>query len=157
MSPKPRTSALLWSGLALLGLGLAQAVAVGLAPSAPWTQGIDDAWRQLVGVGAESGAHGWILPLFFHHLGGPIGGLVLMILVPAVLAIIGRWRTALFLVAAQLAGPGLVSQTLKNLVDRPRPAADVEQGLYGPLYLVDHGSFPSGHSMMPPATWSPAR
>ncbi|MGO7983606.1 phosphatase PAP2 family protein, partial [Rhizobium johnstonii] len=35
----------------------------------------------------------------------------------------------------------------KNLVHRPRPAADIENGLFGPLFSVDHGSFPSGHSI----------
>ena len=41
----------------------------------------------------------------------------------------------------------LVSQLTKNLVHRPRPATDIENGLFGPLFSVDHGSFPSGHSV----------
>ena len=45
-------------------------------------------------------------------------------------------------------GSGLFSQGMKNLVDRPRPAADETLGLFGPLFTVDHGSFPSGHAVI---------
>jgi undecaprenyl-diphosphatase len=70
-----------------------------------------------------------------------------LIVVPLLLAAFGRWRSALFVVALHFVGPGLVSQLAKNLVDRPRPAADEAAGLYGPLFTVDHGSFPSGHTV----------
>lgn len=141
-----RSSGLLWTGVVLLVVVLAQAVAVLVNPSNPWTQGFDDAVRQIVGVGPKSHAYSWLFPMFFQHLGQPPGMISLGLAFPLLLALIGRWRTALFVLSVLLAAPGLVSQLLKNLADRPRPAADTALGLYGPLFQVDHGSFPSGHA-----------
>ena len=38
-------------------------------------------------------------------------------------------------------------------VDRPRPVDDLANGLLGPLFPVDHGSFPSGHAVSANAHW----
>ncbi|MGB3730410.1 phosphatase PAP2 family protein [Microbacterium sp.] len=143
----PRTRGLLWAGIVLLVVVGLHGIAVAADPAAPWTQGLDDAWRRMIGVGPDSGAYTWFLPMFFQHLGQLPGMGVLMLILPIVLAAVGRWRTALFVLAVQLAGPGLVSQALKNTVNRPRPATDQAMGLYGPLFPVDHGSFPSGHAV----------
>ncbi|WP_426621344.1 phosphatase PAP2 family protein [Microbacterium sp. As-52] len=144
-SPRPRW--MLWTALGLLAVFVALAVGVLAAPDAPWTQGLDDLWRRGVGVGPESTLPGFVLAQMFQHLGQLPGAVLMMILLPLVLSLMGRWRSALFVIAVQLAGPGLLSQLTKNLVDRPRPAEDVAGGLFGPLVQVDHGSFPSGHSV----------
>lgn len=143
----PRHRGLLWAGVVMLAIVLLQAAAVAAAPNAPWTQGIDDAWRRMIGVGPDSGAYTWFLPMLFQELGQLPGLMLMFLVVPIVLVVLGRWRTALFALALQLAGPGLMSQGLKNIVNRPRPAADAAAGLYGPLFTVDHGSFPSGHNV----------
>ena len=142
-----RPAALLWWSVGLFAAFAAMGLIVAQNVDAPFTQGFDDWWRSIVGAAPDGGAHTWALPMFFQHLGGMWGGLVTLILLPAAFAIIGRWRSALFLVTIGLAGPGLVSQLTKNLVNRPRPAVDEALGLFGPLYSVDHGSFPSGHAM----------
>lgn len=144
---QPRTRGLLITSLVLLAVVGAQAVAVTSAPNSPWTQGVDDAWRSAVGVGHDSGAYTWALPMFFQQLGQLPGVVALFLLLPIALFIVGRWRSALFVMAVQFAAPGLVSQLLKNTVNRPRPAADEAAGLFGPLFTVDHGSFPSGHAV----------
>ena len=138
---------MLWTALGLLAVFAALAVGVAVAPEAPWSQGLDDLWRGGVGVGPESTLPGFALAQMFQHLGQLPGAVLMMILLPLVLVLIGRWRSALFVIAVQLAGPGLLSQLTKNLVDRPRPAEDAAAGLFGPLVQVDHGSFPSGHSV----------
>lgn len=144
---RPRTPGLLRTGLLPLAIVAAQAIAVAVNPSAPWSQGIDDAWREMIGVGPDSGAYTWFLPMLFQALGQLPGAIALMLLLPIGLIIVGRWRSALFVLAVQLAAPGLVSQLLKNTVNRPRPAANGAEGLFAPLLQVDHGSFPSGHSV----------
>lgn len=138
---------MLWTALGLLAVFAALAVGVAVAPEAPWSQGLDDLWRSGFGVGPESTLPGFALTQMFQHLGQLPGAVLMMILLPLVLVLIGRWRSALFVIAVQLAGPGLLSQLTKNLVDRPRPADDTAAGLFGPLVQVDHGSFPSGHSV----------
>ncbi|GAA3939283.1 phosphatase PAP2 family protein [Microbacterium soli] len=147
MNAARRPRALLVWGIALLVLVCAQSAAVAASVHSPWTQGVDDAWRSLIGVGPQSDVHTGLVPMLFQHLGQLPGIVLMMLIVPILLAVLGRWRSALFVLAVQLAGPGLVSQLLKNLVNRPRPAADEAAGLYGPLFLVDHGSFPSGHAV----------
>lgn len=143
----PRSRSLLIAGLVLLALFVAMGIAVFADPHAPWTQSLDDAWRAAVGVGPSSPLPGSPVAMFFEGLGSLPGFVVMAILLPIGLVIARRWRSALFVFAVQLAGPGLVSQLAKNIVDRPRPAADAAAGLYGPLFTVDHGSFPSGHAV----------
>ncbi|MFK3677883.1 phosphatase PAP2 family protein [Microbacterium sp. NPDC090218] len=138
---------MLWTALGLLAVFAALAVGVVVAPDAPWSQGLDDLWRSGFGVGPESTLPEFALAQMFQHLGQLPGAVLMMLLLPLALVLIGRWRSALFVIAVQLAGPGLLSQLTKNLVDRPRPAEDAAAGLFGPLVQVDHGSFPSGHSV----------
>lgn len=142
-----RPRALLWTSLALFGVFALLAAGVLAAPESPWTQALDDAWRGLLGVGPDSVLPGSVVALLFQNLGALPGFALMMLLLPLGLVAAGRWRSALFVIAVQLAGPGLLSQLTKNLVDRPRPAADEAAGLFGPLVMVDHGSFPSGHAV----------
>lgn len=120
------------------------AATVAVNPANPFTQAIDDAWRRLVGSdhGPESGP----VPMFFQYLGEGPGALVFAIILPVALLITRRWRSALFIFAGLVAST-FVSQLTKNLVNRPRPAEDLDNGLFGPLFSVDHGSLPSGHSV----------
>lgn len=139
-----RPRGMLIAGVATLAVFALFAIHVAVDPEHPFTQGLDDAWRRLVGsdYGPETGA----FPMFFQFLGEGPGALLLLIVIPALLFIVRRWRSALFFISAN-AATILVSQLTKNLVHRPRPAIDVENGLFGPLFSVDHGSFPSGHSV----------
>ena len=147
-SPRPpRPLAMLWWSLGLVAAFALMGLLVAQDAAAPFTQPLDDWWRGLVGVGPDSGLYPSALPMFFQHLGEGPGALVGMILIPGALAFVGRWRSALFFLTVTLVGPGLFSQGMKNLVDRPRPAADETLGLFGPLFRVDHGSFPSGHAV----------
>lgn len=141
-----RPIALLWWALGLLAAFILMGIAVALYPDAPFTQAIDDAWRAAVGVGSDSLAYTWFGPMFFQFL-GEAPGAIAMLLIPIALAVVGRWRSGLFFLSAALLSMGLYSQGMKNLVHRPRPAADAALGLYGPLFQVDHGSFPSGHAV----------
>jgi len=138
---------MLWWALGLLAVFVAMGIAIAPDPSAPFTQPLDDAWRAVVGVGPDSGAYTWFVPMFFQQLGELPGVIVTVVVLPLALVAVGRWRSALFFVSVTAFGPGLLSQAMKNLVDRPRPAADPTLGLFGPLFSVDHGSFPSGHSI----------
>ena len=138
---------MLWTALGLLVVFVALALGVLAAPNAPWSQAWDDLWRRAVGVGPDSWMPTFALAQLFQHLGQLPGAVLMMILLPLTLVLVGRWRSALFVLAVQLAGPGLLSQLTKNLVDRPRPVEDSAAGLFGPLVQVDHGSFPSGHSV----------
>lgn len=142
-----RPRALLWTGIALLTVFVAQGIAVAVNPTQPWTQGLDDTWRGMTGVGPDSDVAFGALSSLFQNIGGLPGLATAMLIVPAILALVGRWRTMLFVIAVQFAGPGLVSQLAKNIVSRPRPTEDPAAGLFGPLVMVDHGSFPSGHAM----------
>lgn len=142
-----RSRPLLWASLGLLAVFALLGAGVAVSPESPWSQGLDDAWRAFVGVGPDSSLPGTPFAEFFQQIGAIPGFVVMMLVLPLLLVGIGRWRSALFVVAVQLAGPGLLSQLTKNLVDRPRPAADEAAGLFGPLVMVDHGSFPSGHAV----------
>jgi len=141
-----RPRALLFIGL----IGLALFVAFGLAVfqdvEQPFTQPLDDAWRRLVGASGLDQVS-WAVPMLLQYLGELPGAVLTLLLIPAWLFIVRRWRSALFFLTAELAGSVVVSQLTKNLVDRPRPADDLANALFGPLFSVDHGSFPSGHAV----------
>ncbi|QKJ20605.1 phosphatase PAP2 family protein [Microbacterium hominis] len=141
-----RPRALLWWALGLTAAFAAMGMIVALDAEAPFTQATDDAWRLIVGASPESTMYLAPFAMFYQFIGGP-GSLLLVAGLPLVLAVIGRWRSALFVVAATMTSMGLYSQGMKNLVDRPRPAADEALGLFGPLFEVDHGSYPSGHAV----------
>ncbi|MHA7132683.1 phosphatase PAP2 family protein [Oerskovia turbata] len=145
---EPRPRALLWWALGLLAAFALMGLVVAQNAASPFTQPLDDWWRALVGASPDDALPRSAAAMFFQHLGEGPGALVGMILIPGALAIVGRWRSALFFLTVTLVGPGLYSQGMKNLVDRPRPAPDEALGLFGPLFRVDHGSFPSGHAVM---------
>ena len=142
-----RPVALLVWALALLAAFAVMGLLVALSAEGPFTQPVDDWWRRIVGAAPDGGSHTWFLPMFFQHLGEAPGALFMVILLPAGLAVVGRWRSALFVFASCMVALGLYSQGMKNLVDRARPAADDALELFGPLFEVDHGSFPSGHAV----------
>lgn len=141
-----RPRILLWIGLAGLAVFVIFAASVAANPTSPFTQGMDDAWRRLIGASSVDAAEG-PFPMFFQHFGQIPGAVLTLILIPAWLFIIRRWRSAVFFLTAEIVGNFGVSQLTKNLVDRPRPADDIAAGLFGPLFQVDHGSLPSGHSV----------
>ncbi|MFF2370459.1 phosphatase PAP2 family protein [Agromyces sp. NPDC058110] len=145
-SASRRSRAMLVTGLVGLALFVVFGFAVVQDVDAPFTQPLDDAWRALVGASSVD-AVSWAVPMFFQYLGELPGFTLVLLLVPIWLFVIRRWRSALFWITAQLVGNFGVSQVTKNLVDRPRPADDLVNGLYGPLFSVDHGSFPSGHAV----------
>ncbi|GAA2449436.1 phosphatase PAP2 family protein [Agromyces soli] len=142
-----RPRALLVLGLSGLAVFVAFAFAVAANVEQPFTQPFDDAWRAFVGLAPGTGGESWALPMFFQYLGELPGAVLTILLIPIWLFVVRRWRSALFFLAAEFGGTLLVSQLVKNLVDRPRPADDVAANLFGPLFQVDHGSFPSGHSV----------
>ncbi|MFJ2773825.1 phosphatase PAP2 family protein [Streptomyces sp. NPDC087300] len=131
----PRPSGRLALGAVLL---LLVPVAVGLFirpdVTRPPFQGLDDTWLRWMG-GPHDGALR-IVADALNWFGGPAGSLVPLLAIVA-LCVLRRWRSALFVLFSVLATQ-LVVQSLKHLVDRPRPEH--------PLITVDHGSFPSGHA-----------
>lgn len=142
-----RPRALLITGVTGLALFVLFAVAVVADVENPFTQPIDNAWRAVFGSGPEAGQASWAVPMFFQYLGELPGAVLTILIIPAWLFIVRRWRSALFFLSAEFGGSLVVSQLTKNLVDRPRPAEDLANDLFGPLFAVDHGSFPSGHAV----------
>jgi membrane-associated phospholipid phosphatase len=128
-----RSRPLLVAGIFTLAVFAMLAVVVSLDVAAPVFQPIDAWWHELV-AGPRPEA-----PLFLAQalnvFGGPMG-LPVHLAILAALLVLRRWWSALFFVSVFL-GSSLVSQIVKNLVDRPRPL--------DPMIIVDHGSFPSGH------------
>jgi membrane-associated phospholipid phosphatase len=138
-------TALLVTGLLGLVIVVAYGIHVAVDPADPLTQGPDDAWR------AHNGARTLVmspLVMLFQQLGRWPGVGLIAVVIPAVLTVRGRWRSGLFLILGYGIVPYAVCFVLKNLVDRPRPAPDAALGLPGPLVSVDHGSYPSGHSIV---------
>ena len=145
-SASKRPGALLVTGLIGLALFTVFGVTVFQNVDAPLTQPLDDAWRRLVGASGLDQVS-WAVPMVFQYLGELPGAVLTILLIPIWLFIVRRWRSAVFFLTAELVGSVVVSQLTKNLVDRPRPAEDLANGLFGPLFSVDHGSFPSGHAV----------
>jgi len=135
----PRPIGMLWAAAAALAVFAAGGVAV------PVLGPVDDWWRSLVGSAPGDAAASGAVPMFFQYLGQAPGTLGLIVVLPLALAAFGRWRSGLFVASSGLFTVVFLSQGMKSLVDRPRPAADAALGLYGPLVGVDHGSYPSGH------------
>lgn len=69
-------------------------------------------------------------------IGGPDGATVIVAVSCAVLLVVRRWRTALYIALAEACGSAC-SQLVKHVVMRHRPPH--------PLVSADLGSFPSGH------------
>lgn len=139
-----RPRLLLIIGIVLLVVFGIFAALVAADPTHPFTQGLDDAWRRF--IGGKPGDENGVLQTIFQELGQIGGAVVFALLLPIFLLLIRRWRSALFVLSGFM-GTALLSQLVKNLVNRPRPAEDLADGLYGPLVRVDHGSLPSGHAV----------
>jgi undecaprenyl-diphosphatase len=140
----PATWAVVLSAV-LVAAVICGGVLVALGGGEPPWQGLDDTWRARVGsAGPEDG----ILVAVVQQVGRWPGiGLVAGVL-PVVLALRGRWRSGLYVILGYGVVPYVCCFVIKNLVDRPRPPHDSAAGLYGPLVAVDHGSYPSGHSIV---------
>ncbi|MCP3818486.1 phosphatase PAP2 family protein [Streptomyces sp. A3M-1-3] len=99
----------------------------------PPFQSLDERWLTWMG-GPHDGLYAAGAAVL-NWFGGPLG-----VVIPVALLIFliarKRWWSLLYLLTTYTANI-VVVQTLKNLVDRPRPE--------NPLVRVDHGSFPSGH------------
>lgn len=141
--PKP----LLWWALVLLGAFFIAGAVIAVNVESPFPQGLDDWWRPLVGQAPDSTFYLTVLPMLFQYIGETQGAVLTLLVIPGLLAAVGRWRSALFFLSSILLGPLLISQLVKNVVHRPRPAVDETAALYSPLFITDHGSFPSGHAV----------
>ncbi|WP_405977134.1 phosphatase PAP2 family protein [Streptomyces sp. NBC_00158] len=133
--PAHRTAGVLPLGLLLAGATALLTAVVRADPARPPFQGPDERWLDLMG-----GPHGGIpaaAAAFLNWFGGP-AGIVVPLALLAHLLLRRRWWSACCFLTAYLGANLLVVQTLKRLVDRPRPE--------NPLVRVDHGSFPSGHA-----------
>jgi membrane-associated phospholipid phosphatase len=109
-------------------------LAHGPAGAAHAVQVLDGDWQRWAGATGEQGpAHRLALVLNFF---GTPPGKVLALALTVPLLVLRRWWAALYFWTG-IALAATVSQGVKNLVDRPRPA--------GTLVPVDHGSLPSGH------------
>ncbi|MDH6194046.1 membrane-associated phospholipid phosphatase [Mycobacterium frederiksbergense] len=129
-----RPPGLLISGVVLLALGVVEAAIIASNVLAPPWQGMDYSWRQTM-----EGSRDGTLTAFARivdFVGGPVGGIVILLALIGVFVYRGRQHAALFLAVGTVATT-VVAQVTKKIVDRPRPL--------DPLVRVDHGSFPSGH------------
>jgi len=145
VAPRRRPSPMLWWTLGLIAAFLLMAISVAATPSAPFPQPLDDWWRGLVGASPDSGLYRTAIPSFFQSMGEAGGYGTAVLASVLVLLIAGRWRSALFFLSSAAVASLVFAQATKKLVSRPRPSADEVLGLYGPIFEVDHGSFPSGH------------
>ncbi|MET9855923.1 phosphatase PAP2 family protein [Streptomyces sp. NPDC006450] len=130
-----RRAGTLTLGIALLGSAAALALVVRGNVTRPPFQGLDDHW--LTWMGGPHDGFPSVVATLLNWFGGPVGAVVPLALL-FFLAVRRRWVSAGFLFLVYMAGNMLVVQSLKHLVDRPRPE--------NPLVRVDHGSFPSGHA-----------
>ncbi|WP_328296741.1 phosphatase PAP2 family protein [Streptomyces sp. NBC_00435] len=130
-----RSTGMLALGAGLLGSAAVLALVVRQDVTRPPFQDFDDRW--LTWMGGPHEGFPSAVAAGLNWFGGPLGSVVPLALL-LLLVVRRRWVSAGFLFAAYMAGNMLVVQSLKHLVDRPRPA--------DPLVRVDHGSFPSGHA-----------
>jgi len=147
-----------------VGLGVLAVMTMLMAPDTRNSvfQPLDDWWRGVVGSApTDPLVHSWVA-MFFQHLGMTVGTIILAIVIPIAFIAVGRWRTGLYQLACMALGAGALTQIIKKSVERPRPAAGVlgsglapdggsgggpsGHELWGPVFSVDVGSFPSGHS-----------
>ncbi|WP_326586419.1 phosphatase PAP2 family protein [Streptomyces sp. NBC_01294] len=125
----------LLAGLLLLGAAGLSALVVRSDVADPPFQELDERWLVWMG-GPHEGLYR-AAATALDWFGGPVGALVPLSLL-ILLLVRRRWASVGFLLTVYFGGNMLVVQSLKHLVDRPRPA--------DPLVRVDHGSFPSGHA-----------
>lgn len=109
-----RSRPLLWTSFGLLMLFVLLGIGVAVSPASPWTQGLDDAWRGLVGVGPESSLPASPLARLFQEIGALPGFAVMMILLPLI-PVSAVWARRIWLVVGALLAIGIVWQrTLIN-------------------------------------------
>ncbi|SFR45326.1 undecaprenyl-diphosphatase [Microbacterium azadirachtae] len=122
--------------LGLVGVAVTLVTAVVLATSPSLIVSLDDAWNLEMVEWRNPVLTGWALVM--NVLGGGWVATILVPLLIAVLAWIGRgWRGVVFALVAFVFSAGLV-QLVKRALGRDRP-----QDL---LIASDFGSFPSGHT-----------
>ncbi len=119
-----RPRALLAAGCILLALFVLLGVAVAAAVEAPFSQHIDDWWRGIIGASPDSVFHTTPIPMLFQYLGELPGAVLMFLAIPLGLTLFGRWRSALFFASSWAASMVVVTQLIKRVVDRPRPALD---------------------------------
>lgn len=128
-------SAQLWWGsgvlLAAVALGVALTASGPARPSA-----LDSAWNDLM-IHARPDLLVGFARVMNVVGGGWVAGVIAPLCIAAVLLIVRRWRSAVFLLVALVASAGMV-QVLKRVFGRARPEEM--------LVLSDFGSFPSGHT-----------
>lgn len=134
--PATRPLGLLISGVVLLILGIVEAAIIMSNVITPPWQSLDDSWRRTMESSREGALTGFAKVVDF--LGGPIGSIAILLLLIGVFLYRKRPRAAVFIAAGTVA-TSVVAQVVKKIVDRPRPL--------DPLVRVDHGSFPSGHTV----------
>ncbi len=124
-------------GIVLLGLGAALAAVIAARPVRPPFQGLDQAWLSAIKHTRDPALTE--LAKILSLIGGPAGTAVIAAAAALYLWIARQRRVAaIFLITTLLLRAG-VSDLVKHLVERPRPA--------GALVAADFGSFPSGHVM----------
>ncbi|WP_104090812.1 phosphatase PAP2 family protein [Arthrobacter sp. GMC3] len=133
LNPQPLPARTLWAiSLPALALLLAGALVVRLTHNAPFFQGMDNAWYQLM----LSSRTPWLTSVnrVLDFLGND--GMVIYAVLLFLVLLLRHRRLAFFTAGANL-GALLVTQLIKFLVARPRPLDR--------LVNVDSGSYPSGH------------
>ena len=125
---------MLVAGILLLACAAAFAGVMRADLHDPPVAGLDHAWLSWVAT-TRNGA---LTDLFkvLSVIGGPVGATIIVAVLCAVLLVVGRWRTALYIALAEASGSAC-SQLVKHAVLRHRPPH--------PLVTADLGSFPSGH------------
>lgn len=129
-----RPTGLLAAGLILLAVAAAFAGYMREESASPPVAAMDHGWLSLMARTRSSPLTDLLKALSL--IGGPDGATVVVAVLCAVLLVVRRWRTALYLALAEACGSAC-SQLVKHVVLRHRPPH--------PLVAADLGSFPSGH------------
>jgi len=125
---------MLVAGILLLACAAAFAGVMRADLAHPPVAELDHAWLSVV-AGTRAAALTDLFKLL-SVVGGPIGGTIIVAVLCALLLVVRRWRTALYIALAEASGSAC-SQLVKHAVLRHRPPH--------PLVTADLGSFPSGH------------
>jgi len=125
---------MLVAGIVLLVCATAFAVFMRADLAHPPLAGLDRGWLSLV-AGTRVAALTDLFKLL-SLVGGPVGATIVVVVLCALLLLVRRWRTALYIALAEASGSAC-SQLVKHAVLRHRPPH--------PLVTADLGSFPSGH------------